>query len=100
MVAATANNYNNEQTKNMNVHELLDILIVATGTLAVLLTAAILELIRERKEAKRTARNHREEVARLEARVGKLHEGWKKQNNDNARLRRQLHEQRMKNLHK
>lgn len=84
----------------MNVHELLDILIVATGTLAVLLIAAILELVRERKEAKRTASNHREEVARLEARVGKLQEGWKKQNNDNARLRRQLHEQRMKNLHK
>ena len=73
----------------MNVHELLDVLIVAT-----------FELIRERKEAKRTASNHREEVARLEARVGKLHEGWKKQNNDNVRLRRQLHEQRMKNLHK
>lgn len=84
----------------MNVHELLDILIVATGTLAVLLTAAVLELIRERKEAKRTAREHREEVARLETRVGKLHEGWKKPNNDNVRLRRQLHEQRMKNLHK
>lgn len=84
----------------MNVHELLDILIVATGTLAVFLTAAILELIRERKEAKRTARKHREEVARLEARVGKLHEGWKKQNNDNVRLRRQLHEQRMKSHHK
>lgn len=84
----------------MNEHELLDILIVATGTLAVLLTAAILELVRERKEAKRTAREHREEVARLEARVGKLREGWKKQNNDNVRLRRQLHEQRMKNLHK
>lgn len=84
----------------MNVHDLLDIFIVATGTLAVLLTAAILELIRERKEAKRTSREHREEVARLEARVGRLHEGWKKQNNDNVRLRRQLHEQRMKNLHK
>ena len=92
--------YNNQQRQGMNVHELLDIFIVATGTLAVLLTAAILELIRERKEAKRTAREHREEVARLEARVGKLHEGWKKQNNDNVRLRRQLHEQRMKNLHK
>lgn len=85
---------------SMNVHDLLDIFIVATGTLAVLLIAAILELIRERKDAKRTASNHREEVARLEARVGKLHEGWKKQNNDNARLRRQLHEQRMKNLNK
>lgn len=84
----------------MNVHELLDLFIVATGTLAVFLTAAVLELIRERKEAKRTARKHREEVARLEARVGKLHEGWKKQNNDNVRLRRQLHEQRVKNLHK
>lgn len=84
----------------MNVHELLDILIVATGTLAVLLTAAVLELIRERKEAKKAAREHREEVARLEARVGKLNEGWKKQNNDNVRLRRQLHDQRMKNLHK
>ena len=84
----------------MNVHDLLDIFIVATGTLAVLLTAAVLELVRERKEAKRTAREHREEVARLEARVGKLHEGWKKLNNDNVRLRRQLHEQRMKNLHK
>lgn len=84
----------------MNVHELLDILIVATGTLAVLLTAAILELVRERKEAKRTAREHREEVARLEARVGKLQEGWKRQNNDNVRLRRQLQEQRTKNLHK
>ena len=79
---------------------MLGVLIVATGTLAVLLIAAILELIRERKEAKRTAREHREEVARLEARVGKLHEGWKKQNNDNARLRRQLHEQRMKSHHK
>ena len=45
----------------MNVHELLDILIVATGTLAVLLLAAILELIRERKEAKKAAREHREE---------------------------------------
>lgn len=100
MVAATANNYNNQQTTSMNVHELLDILIVATGTLAVLLIAAILELVRERKEAKRTAREHREEVARLEARVGKLHEGWKKQNNDNVRLRRLIHEQRMKNLHK
>lgn len=100
MVAATANNYNNQQTTSMNVHELLDILIVATGTLAVLLIAAILELVRERKEAKRTANNHREEVAKFEARVGKLHEGWKKQNNDNVRLRRQLHEQRMKNLHK
>lgn len=84
----------------MNEHELLGILIVATGTLAVFLTAAILDLVIERKEAKRTAREHREEVARLEARVGKLHEGWKKQNNDNARLRRQLHEQRMKNIHK
>nr|DAK21567.1 MAG TPA: hypothetical protein [Caudoviricetes sp.] len=84
----------------MNEHELLGILIVATGTLTVLLTAAILELVRVRKEAKRTAREHREEVARLEARVGKLHEGWKKQNNDNVRLRRQIHEQRMKNLHK
>lgn len=84
----------------MNVHDLLDILIVATGTLAVLLTAAVFELIRERREAKRTARKHREEVARLEARVGKLHEVWKKQNNDNVRLRRQLHEQRMKYLHK
>ena len=84
----------------MNVHDLLDFLIVATGTLAVLLTAAVFELIRERREAKRAARGHREEVARLEARVGKLHEGWKKQNNDNVRLRRQLHEQRMKNLHK
>ena len=84
----------------MNEHELLGILIVATGALAGLLTAAILELIIARKEAKRTAREHREEVARLEARVGKLHEGWKKQNNDNARLRRQLHEQRMKYLHK
>lgn len=84
----------------MNVHELLDILIVATCTLVVLLTVAILELIRARREAKRTAREHREEVARLEARVGKLHEGWKKQNNDNVRLRRQLHEQRMKYLHK
>lgn len=84
----------------MNVNELLDLFIVATGALAVFLTAAILELIRERKEAKRTARKHREEVARLEARVGKLHEGWKKQNNDNVRLRRLLHEQRMKNLHK
>ena len=84
----------------MNVHELLDILIVATGTLAVLLTAAILEIIRERKEAKRTAREHREEVARLEARVGRLHEGWKKQNNDNVRLQRLMHEQRMKYLHK
>ena len=84
----------------MNVHDLLDILIVATGTLAVLLTAAVLELARERKEAKRTARKHREEVARLEARVGKLHEGWKKQNNDNVRLRRQMHEQRMKSYHK
>lgn len=99
-VAATASNCNNQQTTNMNVHELLDILIVATGTLTVLLTAAILGLIRERKEAKKAAREHREEVARLEARVGKLHEGWKKQNNDNVRLRRQLHEQRMKNLHK
>ena len=85
---------------SMNVHDLLDIFIVATGTLAVLLIAAILELVRERKEAKRKAHEHREEVARLEARVGKLNEGWKKQNNDNARLRRQLHEQRMKNLHK
>ena len=84
----------------MNVHELLDIFIVATGTLAVLLTAAIFELIRGRKKAKKAAREHREEVARLEARVGKLHEGWKKRNNDNVRLRRQLHEQRMKNLHK
>lgn len=84
----------------MNVHELLDIFIVATSTLVVLLTAVIMELIRERNDAKRTAREHREEVARLEARVGKLHEGWKKQNNDNARLRRQLHEQRMKYLHK
>lgn len=84
----------------MNVHELLDILIVATGTLAVLLTTAILELIRERKEAKKAAREHREEVARLEARFGRLHEGWKKLNNDNVRLRRQLHEQRMKYLHK
>lgn len=84
----------------MNVHELLDILIVATGTLAVLLTAAILELIRGRKEAKKAAREHREEVARLEARVGKLHEEWKKQRNDNVWLRRKLHEQRMKNLHK
>lgn len=76
----------------MNVHELLDILIVAIGTLAVLLTAAILELIRERREAKRTAREHREEVARFEARVGKLHEDWKKQRYDNVRLRRQIHE--------
>lgn len=84
----------------MNVHELLDILIVATGTLAVLLTAAILELIRERKVAKRTAREHREEVARLKAIVGRLNEGWDKQRNDNVRLRRQMHEQRMKNLHK
>ena len=75
----------------MNVHELLGILIVATGTLAVLLTVAILELIRERKEAKRTASNHREEVARFEARVGKLHEDWKKQRYDNVRLRRQIH---------
>ena len=39
----------------MNIHELSDILIVATGTLAVLLTAVILELIRERREAKRIA---------------------------------------------
>ena len=84
----------------MNVHDLLDIFIVATGTLAVLLTAAVFELIRERKEAKRTAREHREEVARLEARVGRLHEGWKKQRYDNVRLRRQIHEQRMKYLHK
>lgn len=84
----------------MNIHELSDILIVATGTLAVLLIAAILELIRERKEAKRTAREHREEVARLEVRVGKLHEDWKKQRYDNVRLRRQIHEQRMKYLHK
>lgn len=43
----------------MNIHELLGVLIVATGTLVVLLTAAILELIRERKEAKRTAREQR-----------------------------------------
>lgn len=84
----------------MNVHELLDIFIVATGTLAVLLTAAILELIRERKEAKKTAREHREEVARLEARAGKLHESWRKQKNDNVRLRRQMHEQRIKSYHK
>lgn len=79
----------------MNVHELLDILIVATGTLAVLLTAAVFELIRERKEAKRTAREHREEVARLEARVGKLHEEWEKQRHDNVSLRRLMHEQRI-----
>ena len=84
----------------MNIHELFDIFIVATGALAVLLTAAIFELIRERKEAKRTACEHREEVARLEARVGRLNEGWKKQQNDNVRLRRQLHEQRMRYLHK
>lgn len=84
----------------MNVHDLLDILIVATGTLVVLLTAAIFELIRERKEAKRTARNHREEVARLKAIVGRLNEGWEKQRNDNVRLRRQMHEQRMKSYHK
>lgn len=84
----------------MNIHRLLGVLIVATGTLAVLLAEAIFELIRERKEARRTARNHREEVARLEARVGRLHEGWKKEKNDNVRLRRQVHEQRMKNLHK
>lgn len=96
----TANNYNNQQITNMNVHELLDIFIVATGTLAVLLTAAILELIRERKEAKKTAREHREEVARLEARAGKLHESWRKQKNDNVRLRRQMHEQRIKSYHK
>lgn len=70
----------------MNVHELLDIFIVATGTLAVLLTAAILELIRERKEAKKAAREHREEVARLKAIVDVL--------------KRQLHEQRMKYIHK
>lgn len=84
----------------MNIHELLGALIVATGTLVVLLTAAILELIRERKEAKRTAREHREAVARLEARVGKLYEDWKKQRHDNVRLRRQMHEQRMKSYHK
>lgn len=84
----------------MNIHELLDILIVATGTLAVLLTAAILELFRERREAKRMASDHREAVARLEARVGRLNEGWKKEKNDNVRLRRLIHEQRMKNLHK
>lgn len=64
-----------QPTGNMNIHELLDIPIVSIGTLAVLLTTAILELIRERKGAKRTAREHREEVARLEARVGRLHEG-------------------------
>lgn len=84
----------------MNEHELLGILIVATGTLAVLLTAAILELIRERKEAKRTAREHREEVAKLEARVGRLRESWRKQKNDNVTLRRQAHEQIMKSYHK
>lgn len=84
----------------MNVHELLDILIVTTGTLVVLLTVAILELIRARREAKRTAREHREEVARFEARVGKLHESWRKQKNDNVRLRRQMHEQRIKSYHK
>lgn len=84
----------------MNAHELLDILIVATVTLAVLLIVAILELIRERKEAKRTASNHREKVARLEARVGKLHEDWKKQRYDNVRLRRRMYEQRMKSYHK
>lgn len=33
---ATTANYNNQQTKIMNVHELLDLFIVATGTLAVL----------------------------------------------------------------
>ena len=84
----------------MNVHGLLGVIIVATSTIAVLLTAAILELVRVLKETKRTAREHREEVARLEARVGRLHEGWKKEKNDNVRLRRQMHEQRMKNLHK
>ena len=97
---ATTANYNNQQTTNMNVHELLDILIVATGTLAVLLTAAILELIRYRKEAKKVKSMHREAVAKFEARVGKLHEDWMKQRNDYVRLRRQLHELRMKNLHK
>lgn len=84
----------------MNVHELLDILIVSTGTLAVLLTAAILELIRARREAKRIAREHREEVARLKAIIGRLNEGWERQRNDNVRLRRQMHEQRMKSYHK
>lgn len=84
----------------MNVHELSDILIVATGTLVVLLTAAILELIRERKEAKKAAREHREEVARLEARVGKLHEGWKKHRDGYVRLLRQVNELRIKYLHK
>ena len=84
----------------MNVHELLDIFIVATGALAVLLTAAILELIRERKEAKRTAREHREAVARLGVRIGRLHEGWKKHRNDYVRLLRQVNELRMTNLHK
>ena len=53
---ATTANYNNQQTTSMNVHDLLDIFIVSTGTLAVLLTAAIFELIRERKGAKRTPR--------------------------------------------